>query len=173
MATRAAIVTEAKSWRQTPWIHQAGAKGAGTDCLGLIAGVGCNVGLPGAAKWRSDERTRNYARQPDIRLLLKLCDEYLDPIAIVDVALGDILLMRFANAPQHFAIVSGLDPMRIVHAYTTVGRVVETGLGGGWDKRIVRAYRYRGVEDEPKGKTGLEKCIPFGEPQQFSGSPRL
>lgn len=148
MTTRAAIVAEAKSWHGTPWQHQASLKGVATDCLGLIAGVGLNVGVQGADKWRSDARTRNYPRPPNARLLLLICDEYLDRIAVDDVQLADILILRFGDEPRHFAIVTGLDPARIVHAYDSpsCGRVVETGLGGGWDQRIVRAYQYRGIE---------------------------
>ena len=33
------IVAEARGWIGTPYLHQATAKGAGTDCLGLLRGV--------------------------------------------------------------------------------------------------------------------------------------
>ena len=36
---RAAVVALARAWIGTPYVHQASAKGQGTDCLGLIRGV--------------------------------------------------------------------------------------------------------------------------------------
>ena len=39
MISRHAILTEARSWIGTPYQHQASAKGAGCDCLGLVRGV--------------------------------------------------------------------------------------------------------------------------------------
>jgi cell wall-associated NlpC family hydrolase len=37
--TRANVVSLARSWIGTPYVHQASAKGQGTDCLGLVRGV--------------------------------------------------------------------------------------------------------------------------------------
>ena len=36
---RAEILRSVRSWLDTPYQHQASAKGAGCDCLGLIRGV--------------------------------------------------------------------------------------------------------------------------------------
>ncbi|PSL20583.1 NlpC/P60 family putative phage cell wall peptidase [Shimia abyssi] len=33
------IISEARSWIGTPYVHQASCKGGGTDCLGLVRGV--------------------------------------------------------------------------------------------------------------------------------------
>ncbi len=37
--SRIQIIDAARSWIGTPYVHQASAKGAGSDCLGLIRGV--------------------------------------------------------------------------------------------------------------------------------------
>ncbi len=37
--TRAALLTEARTWIGTPWHHQAAVKGAGCDCIGFVRGV--------------------------------------------------------------------------------------------------------------------------------------
>jgi len=34
-----AIVTEARRWIGTPYVHQGSLCGAGSDCLGLIRGI--------------------------------------------------------------------------------------------------------------------------------------
>lgn len=37
--SRPDVVAAARGWIGTPYVHQASAKGAGTDCLGLLRGV--------------------------------------------------------------------------------------------------------------------------------------
>ena len=39
------IVAEARSWLGTPWHYQASVKGVGTDCTGVVRGVGNALGL--------------------------------------------------------------------------------------------------------------------------------
>lgn len=145
MTTGADIIAEARRWIGTRWAHQTGIRGVATDCLGLIAGVGMALGLPGSERWRADERMRNYTRAPNARLLLAACADYLDRIELEALEAGCILLMRFEEGPQHFALLSNLRPGRIIHAFAGAGRVVENSIDATWAERIVRAYRYRGL----------------------------
>ena len=146
MITAADVVAEARRWIGTRWQHQAALRGVATDCLGMIAGIGLALGLPDADRWRADVRMQAYSRSPNPRDMLTGCAAYLDPSDRCDPGLGDILLLRFKNGPpQHFAILSSVDPARIIHAYAHIGRVTENGLDAAWRQRIVRAYRYRGL----------------------------
>ena len=145
MTTRADIVAEARAWLGTPWLHQARLKGVGTDCIGLIGGVALALGLPGAAEWDADPTLHCYGRTPDPRVLLGGCNRFMDRIAVEEVLPADVLIMSFEKEPQHFAIVSRIDPMYVVHAYAQRGRVVENGVQVA-GARVQRAYRYRGVE---------------------------
>jgi NlpC/P60 family putative phage cell wall peptidase len=138
-----AIVAEARDWLGTRWLHQASVKGVGTDCIGLVGGVGLRLRVPEALTWAADQRCRGYGRAPDPKVLLTACDAYLDPIPVDAVALGDILVMRFEKDPQHFAIVSRLDPLYIIHAHAQARKVVEHRVDDTWRARIVRAYRFR------------------------------
>lgn len=146
MTTRELIVAAARQWVGTPWQHQASRKGIATDCIGLIAGVGIQLSIPEALEWASDRR-RAYGRKPDRETLLAACDAYLDPIPVSSIQPGDILLMRYEPDPEprHFAIVSALDPMYIVHAFASARKVVENRVDRAWRERIVSAYRYRGL----------------------------
>lgn len=144
MTTAYDIVAEARTWIGTPWRHQAALKGVATDCLGLISGVGLACGLPRADEWRSDARALGYGRMADARTIVAACNDYLD-VVDGEIELANILLLKFAVEPQHFGIVSCLEPLRIVHAYAGIGRVVENGMDGKWIARIVRVYRYRGL----------------------------
>jgi hypothetical protein len=50
--------------------------------------------------------------------------------------------MRFGNEPQHLAVFEGDN---VIHAYESIGRVVEHRLDDKWRKRIVRVYRFKGM----------------------------
>jgi NlpC/P60 family putative phage cell wall peptidase len=148
MTTREAIVAEARTWCGTRWQHQASVKGIATDCIGLVGGVGVRLRIPEALVWAADRRLRAYGRKPDVAALQEGCNRYLESIPVDSVGLGDILLMRYEPDPEprHFAIVSALDPMYIVHAFANARKVVENRVDEAWRKRIVAAYQFRGVE---------------------------
>lgn len=144
MTTRADIVAEARTWIGTRWQHQQRLKGVATDCLGLIGGVAVELGLPGAQEWANDPAYHCYGPAPDSRLLISGCDKFMDRIAIIEAQPGDVLIMSFEKDPQHFGIVSQVDPLYLIHAYAVARKVVENGIGMARVK-VVRAYRYRGV----------------------------
>ena len=135
----AEAVRIARSWLGTPYRHQASAKGAGADCLGLIRGV-----------WRDlygDEPEAVPAYTPDWtevsrdEKLWRAADRWLRRVD--GAAPGDVLLFRMArrSPAKHLAIRSTLSPGRIIHAYS--GRsVVESPLTGAWRRRIVAAFRF-------------------------------
>lgn len=145
-AMRTEIVAEARSWLGTPFVHQASRRGVGVDCVGLVAGVARALRIQGIAEFDSSPKYRGYGRQPDPKVLLAGCREFLDPIEIGDIREGDILLMRYARDPMHFAIVTRASPLYVIHALgVTTQDVTEHGVDETWRARIVRAYRFRGV----------------------------
>jgi NlpC/P60 family putative phage cell wall peptidase len=139
------VVAEARRWIGTPWRHQARLRGVGVDCGGLVVGVAHALGLP------VQDHPPGYARLPD-GVSLRACVERqcaridaLEPAAV--------LLLRWAEAPQHVALVSTLPAgFGMIHAWAGVRRVVEHGLTPEWQERIVRdhgallIYRLPGVE---------------------------
>jgi len=142
--SRQAIVDEAREWLDTPFQHQQRLKGIATDCIGLVGGVALELGIEGAREWADDPNLHNYGKTP-MDLLLAGCDRFLTRISIHEAGLGDILVMAFRRFPQHVAIVSQVEPMYLIHAYAQIGRVVENGVNVAQAK-VVRAYRYRGIE---------------------------
>lgn len=139
------IVDQARSWLGTPFHHQAATKGVGCDCIGLIAGVAKELGLPEANEFFSTPELRSYGRQPDPTLLLTHCERLLTRIDFSEARPGDVLLMRFKVEPQHFALLTRDNPKLILHAYQWAERVVETHLGMNWRSRIFRTYRFKGI----------------------------
>jgi NlpC/P60 family putative phage cell wall peptidase len=143
--TGADVVTEARTWLGTRWQHQAMLKGVAVDCVGLIVGVGQALGLLDSFDHHAP-KYRGYGRQPIPSMMLGGCDEHLDRVDLTDLALGDIIVMRVQKDPQHFAIVTRLDPIYIIHSYTQTNSVTEHGIDREWHSRFVRAYRFRGLD---------------------------
>lgn len=146
MTTRAQIVAEARTWIGTPYQHQASLKGVGCDCIGLIIGVARVLGIPEAKAYDSDLRYKGYGRPPNPKMLIAACDEYLDRVPVPNALPGDIALGRIEKEPQHFGILSSIDPPYIIHSYTQVGKVTENRADENWQAKVLRIYRYRGLD---------------------------
>lgn len=144
--TRAEAIADAYLWLGTPYLHQASVRGVGTDCLGLVGGVARDRGTAEGLAWAADPNFKGYGRTPHARTLLEGTDKYLERIRLAEVTAGDILLMKFAVEPQHFAFISRMDPTYIIHASSSHRKVVEHRLDEVWRSRVIRAYRYRGLE---------------------------
>lgn len=156
MTTRAEIVAAARTWVGTPWMHQKSLKGCGADCVGLLRGVALESGVIALAVERSPAATQfaGYGRKPYRGLLEKALGLFTDPLPTVrEAGVADILLMRFEGDPQHLALISSVDPLRIIHSYARgVRKVAEHGINGEykhgvtWRSLIVSAWRFRGIE---------------------------
>lgn len=151
--TREQLIAEALTWIGTPWHHGQQTKGAGCDCLGLLAGIAYAVGYTDARAHVRNSKFRVYARSPDPAMLDEVMAQYGDPIAIQDAGLADVLRLTPMNRgrhAQHFAMVSKVDaagvPSHMIHC-TNQGHVkgVTEHIIGEWRDHIRRAYAWRGV----------------------------
>ena len=145
MTTREQIVAEARSWLGTRWHHQASVKGVGCDCAGLVIGVARSLGIEGIEEYEGSSEMHGYGRQPTADTLRKACAQFFLPVPPRPLLAGNILLMRFSNEPQHFALLAGGDPPHIIHAYAQARMTVEHALDALWLSRVVAAYSYKGV----------------------------
>ena len=142
MIAREAVVAEARSWAGTPYRHQASAKGAGCDCLGLVRGVWralCGGEPEPVPPYRPD-----WAELGGEELMLEAAGRRLRPSGAARP--GDVLLFRMAaGAPvKHAAIASDED--RMVHAYW--GRaVVESWIVPWWGARLAGVFSFPDVGD--------------------------
>lgn len=127
------IIAEARTWLGTPFHHQGRVKGVGVDCIGLVVGVGRDLGLV-------DYDTTDYGRIPNPVVMGKGLREHL--IQTDQIVPGCVLWFAFTQAPMHLGIVtdSGL-----IHAYATAEKVVETGLDEQWVKRTRGVFLFPGV----------------------------
>lgn len=145
MSLRDDIVAEAREYMpNTRWRHQARVKGVAVDCLGILICLAITFALEGHERLANDERLKSYGRTPDPVILLSACDEYMERIQIQEAKPADVLVFRFKDGPQHFALISQADPMYVIHAYAQARRVVENGMPLA-NASVVRAYRFRGI----------------------------
>jgi cell wall-associated NlpC family hydrolase len=133
--TQSKIVETARSMVGVPYYH-AGRNRNGLDCVGLLLAVAEEVGAltytpPGySAGWVD----------PD--LLLSEIERFADSVEFGPVQDGDLAIFSIAGNPQHAAILTAAGTM--IHAYQTVGKVVEHALAGAWERRLVGVWRLRG-----------------------------
>lgn len=128
----------ARSCIGTPFRHQGRIPGVALDCAGLLIVVAETVGA-------AHQDVTGYGPNPSGGMLEAALDAQpgLERVLIAQRRAGDLLLMRFAVEPQHLAVFTG---DTIIHAYANVRMVCEHRLSAVWAARIVRAYRFRGVE---------------------------
>ena len=140
--SRAAIVCAALEWVDTPYVHQASAKGAGTDCLGVLRGLWRE--FYGAEPEAPPPYTPDWGERRNDEPLLAAARRNLCPVPIAGAAPGDVLLFRVAprGPAKHVGILTAND--RFVHAYAG-HRVVESWLTRWWRARIVSTFAFPGA----------------------------
>ena len=140
--SRDQIVAAARGWLGTPYVHQASAKGAGTDCLGLV--IGLYTELLGAAPETPPPYTPDWnERRPCDEPLLSAARRHLTEAT--PLRPGQILIFRIVptGPAKHCGIVSACD--RFIHAYA--GRaVIESWLCRWWMTRLAGVFEFPGVE---------------------------
>lgn len=142
MISRHAILAEAREWIGTPYQHQASAKGAGCDCLGLVRGV-WRV-LYGAEPEAAPAYTPDWAERHGEETLLGAARRHMIELPAQEVSPGDVLLFRMAaDAPaKHAAILDEGD--RLIHAYWARA-VVRSRFAPWWRARCAAAFAFPGA----------------------------
>lgn len=139
---RQQIVVAARSWLGTPYVHQASARGAGTDCLGLLRGVWRTVighepeDVPSYSMDWSEPQGEERMWQAAQRHLLER------PVGAMRA--GDVVLFRMRNGSvaKHLGIISAVGSVpRFIHAYSGHG-VVENTLSTPWRRRVVACFEF-------------------------------
>lgn len=130
------MIAEARSWLGVPYRHL-GRDRRGIDCVGLPIVVGQALGLLPAAF-----KSGTYGRLPSGALVGRLQNE-LRPIT--RAVPGSIVVIAWVKTAAHVAICTG---ETLIHAYESVGRVVEHGYRGRWVRMTHSAWAFPGVGGE-------------------------
>jgi len=136
------VVTEARRWLGTPYVHQASVRGAGCDCLGLIRGVWRS--LYGAEPETVPAYTADWSEPQGQETLFAAATRHMRAVH-GDFQLGDILLFRMRDGAvaKHLGIVSSVGSMpQFIHAYTGHG-VVESPLSLPWQRRVAAQFQIK------------------------------
>ena len=137
------VVTAARGWIGTPYLHQASLKGAGCDCLGLVRGVWREIHgtepvevPPYTADWNEPQGDEALWRAASGLLRARKRGE--------PTRAGDLLLfrMRAGAVAKHLGLAGevGQRPT-FIHSYARHG-VVESPLTPPWAARIVARFDF-------------------------------
>jgi NlpC/P60 family putative phage cell wall peptidase len=138
-----AIVTAARRWIGTPYLHQASRRGAGADCLGLVRGVWREV--IGAEPAAIPPYGPDWSEPQGEERLWDAARTYLQEKPLDREAPGDVLLfrMRDGGVAKHLGIAAEVGAgASFIHAYSGHG-VVESALTPPWRRRIVARFAFR------------------------------
>lgn len=139
----ARVVEIARSWIGTPYRHQASARGAGADCLGLVRGVWRE--LHGAEPEAVPAYTMDWSEPGGEERLWAAASRHLRECDVNEPwRVGQVLLfrMRSGAVAKHLGILSedGAEA-RFVHAYSGHG-VIESPLSMPWRRRVAARFEF-------------------------------
>lgn len=141
--TRDDIVNAALLAEGTAFKHQGRVLGLGLDCAGLYVFICQQLQI-------EHQDATGYPRTPFGGELERQLDAQpcLSPIPVDQAGKGDILIMRMTKQPQHIAIHAGDEAGYpcVIHASEMHGKVCHHRIDELWRARVVRAYRFEGLE---------------------------
>lgn len=136
------VVTEARRWIGTPYVHQASCLGAGTDCLGLIRGVW--RGLYGTEPEEVPAYTNDWSEAHGCEVLWQAASRNLVTKELGTEAFGDVVLFRMKTGAvaKHLGIVGEIGPeATVIHAFGGHA-VVESPFSWPWRRRVVARFAF-------------------------------
>lgn len=134
------IIKEARRWIGTPFRH-AGRSETGIDCVGIPIKI---LHFLRYTEWDDIDYSRrvNPARmKEEIELFCVNVEQ-----GIVNAQKADLLWFNICGSSQHVGIYTGKEENTLIHAYESVGKVVEHELNNKWVNRIQSVYRFIGIE---------------------------
>lgn len=134
------ILTVARSWVGTPYVHQAAVRGAGCDCLGLLRGVWAEI--TGESLIPVPPYTADWSEPQGDERLWEAMAERMDRKPLAEVAPGDVLLfrMRHGAVAKHVGLQARVgENTTFIHAYHRHG-VVENMFSAPWQRRLAARF---------------------------------
>lgn len=139
-----AIVSEARRWIGTPYLHQASTIRQGCDCAGLVRGVWRQI--IGAEPEFLPPYTRDWGEVAGEENVLAMACRHLEP-SEGDIREADVLVFRWREGAiaKHLGIATG--PASFIHAWERAG-VSEAALVPQWRSRIAAKFRFPLASEE-------------------------
>jgi cell wall-associated NlpC family hydrolase len=139
---RAAVVTAARSYIATPYRSNAKLKGVGVDCATLISLAFTEAGVrPPIDVGQYSDQWHLHSTEP----LYETAITNNGGKEVTEPKIGDIVLYFQGKQFAHGAIVSQVEPLRIIHAYApdrcvVEGNETEFGIIAKSKKKIYSAW---------------------------------
>lgn len=135
-----AIINEARRWVGTPYKHRGRHLHKAVDCIGLVFGVMETVGLGDRQFWIArNKEYATYRRVPDGYTLYGAFSRWIPEYPRSQARPGDMLLISFAGAPRHTAILTYDNT--IIHAHSEAKGCVENAWTDSWWRDTTTAFR--------------------------------
>ncbi len=146
-ARRAAVVTAARLWIGTPYVHAQATLGVAVDCVGLVNGVGIETGFMDfdRDRWAQFE---GYGPRPNVRVMRRYMETFHIPS---DVGARDLPLIGTigwfawrAGLPMHLGILAEQrGRLTMIHANNITGKCCEHTFDAEWHSRVDSWWNFR------------------------------
>ncbi|AKS46482.1 putative phage cell wall peptidase, NlpC/P60 family [Octadecabacter temperatus] len=136
----AQVVTLARAWIGTPYVHQGARRGAGCDCLGLLRGVMAEA--RGKPLQSVPAYTPDWSEPQGDEVLWTEAARQLIAKPIEHAEAGDVLLfrMRQGAVAKHVGLQAEIGlRSTFIHAYQGHG-VRESAFSTPWQRRLVARF---------------------------------
>ncbi|MEM9579980.1 MAG: peptidase [Pseudomonadota bacterium] len=139
-----AVVSIARRWVGTPYVHQGSALGAGCDCLGLIRGIWRALfgaepeTVPAYSQDWAEPQRNEVLMQAAVRHLMRVeRDAALEPAQVL------LFRMKDGGIAKHLGVLSesAAEGARFIHAYSGHA-VTESPLSQPWRRRIAARFHF-------------------------------
>jgi len=136
------VVTLARRWIGTPYVHQAACMGAGCDCLGLIRGIWSE--LVGHEPEHVPAYSMDWSEPQGDERLWRAARRWLIQSPLQEELAGQVLLFRMRDraVAKHLGIAADMGAnASFIHAYSGHA-VTESPLSTAWRRRIVARFKF-------------------------------
>lgn len=130
------FVAAARSMLGLRFHHQGRSEQFGVDCAGLAVCAARKCGFEAID-------FTNYKRTPNSSDFLATIRKNCVLVKAGEERPGDLWIFEFANNPQHLAIQTESNPVRIIHAYAPLRKVVEHDIDATWMERRRAVFRIK------------------------------
>lgn len=132
---------ELKKWMGAPWRHHSCSIN-GTDCVGMVYGVWCKIGLFSKEALKIPSYPRDWHNHNKEELLIKFLKniEFLEQIQYKQNSIinGDIVVFKYGNTGSHIGIYFNKN---IYHCPTNLYVIASPFNEHGYFKRIHSVFR--------------------------------
>lgn len=142
IARGSALVTLARGWIGTPYVHQASLKGVGCDCLGLLRGVWREINGLTQDPEALPPYSPDWAESCGQEILYLGLSRYLKLTAPADMGNGTVLLFRMNGLcpAKHCGILADAGGRRtLIHARMNK-QVSEEPFDSYWLRRLAFCF---------------------------------